>query len=157
MKKNIKIKKKYSLIEIVISIMIVPLLIGIISSLFIHNYKITNALKYNVDNYSNIYQLINQLNIDASSSYDILIQDNKITLFNSKGIIEYSFQEEKKAFYRNNKYYAYLTGISIHNTTTTANLHPIYELTFYSDIHNINNVSTPFELTTKLSIPIKID
>lgn len=150
------IKKRYSLVEICICIVIFPIVIGLISSMYVHVYKVSKATIYNSGNYSNINQSINQINIDASSSYNIKIEDKKITFYNSSGPIQYSYEESKKGLYRNDKFYANLTDFKIKDISTEDNLYPLYELTFYSDTQNTNRIPYPFEISTKITVPIKL-
>lgn len=145
-------KKEYSLIELVVSIIIIPIVVGIITSLYFYTSRVSNFATSNSKMYADISQSINQLNIDSSTCYDFKVENDKLTLYNSEGTIEYEYKDD--GLYRNDYKYASIESLDIEDITTTDNLYPLYEVTFHSNI-NIENQSSPFEIKTKLTFPIK--
>lgn len=144
--------KKYSLIELVVSIIIIPIIISIITSLYFNNSKVSNFSILNSKNYADISQTIDQLDIDSNTTYKVEIEDKKIIIHNINGIVEYSLKED--GLYRNNIKYANVDDISIINLTNQDSIYSLYEITMYSKIR-FDEETKPIEIKTKIVFPIE--
>lgn len=144
--------KKYSLIELVVSIIIIPIIISITTSLYFYTNKVSAFSIYNSKNYAEVSQTISQLNLDSNTSYKLEVEDKKIVFHNVDGVIEYYLKED--GLYRNNLKYANVQDIVIKNITTEDNLYPLYEVTFSFNIE-FDNESNIMDLKTKLTFPMK--
>lgn len=144
--------KKYSLIELVVSIIIIPIIISITTSLYFYTNKVSAFSIYNSKNYAEVSQTISQLNLDSNTSYKLEVEDKKIVFHNVDGVIEYYLKED--GLYRNNLKYANVQDIVIKNITTADNLYPLYEVTFSFNIE-FDDKSNIMDLKTKLTFPMK--
>lgn len=144
--------KKYSLIELVVSIIIIPIIISITTSLYFYTNKVSAFSIYNSKNYAEVSQTISQLNLDSNTSYKLEVEDKKIVFHNVDGVIEYYLKED--GLYRNNLKYANVQDIVIKNITTEDNLYPLYEVTFSFNIE-FDDKSNIMDLKTKLTFPMK--
>lgn len=146
------IKKEYSLIELVVSIIIIPIVVSIITSLYFYTSKVSTFATLNSKVYADISQCINQINIDTSTSYDYKVESDNMTIYNDEGTVEYVYRDE--VLYRNNYKYVDLTELNIEDISGPDNIYPLYEITFTSPISDGEN-SSLFELKTKITFPIK--
>lgn len=149
-------KKKNTLIELIVFILLLPVVIALISSLFINIHNTSKIVISNISNFSNLEQIISQINKDVKTTYNVKTEENKITLYTSNEEIQYYFKKDTGELYRNEKYVMHLNDLELKEITNSDCIYPLYQITFHIDINNMKNSSSPFEITTKISLPIKV-
>lgn len=145
--KNIVMKnKKFSLVETVVYIIVLPLCIYMGSSLLINVNSITKNINERIRLYSDMNIIIPLIHKDFLTCYKLDIKDNGFILSNEDGEINYEINQNY--IYRNRKRVGNIKGIDIRDISTSSNKYPLYEITIYSEV-NKSEVSIP----TKVSMP----
>lgn len=148
-------KKKFSIIELCLYIVLLPISVGVMSAIIIHTNNVSKAITHNSELYANMQQIISSINSDFQTAYKLEVFDDKISIHNNKGKVNYYFSNND--LFRENKRLGSLNKFEINDITTSSNKYsyPLYEITLEEDMKDIKNKDYPFKISTKVSMPTR--
>lgn len=147
-------RKKFSIIELSIYTLVLPISIGIMSTLLIYMNNLSISINYNTKIYSELQKTIITINDDFNNAYELNLLTDSFVVKNSKGNITYMLDKEKNKLLRNNMPIATINNFNITDIKTSSDLYPIYEISLTSTTKNLNS-SNEFNINTKVSMPIR--
>lgn len=142
-------KRNFSLIDITLYVILCPLVIGMLSSLFIYTHNTVKSINYNTKVYSDIDFYINSLNNDLQNAYYIDVNEDKIYLKNSDGKKVYYFNKDKGILLINDFNALNITDFEIKELTSDDNVFPLYEISITTNLKNNNYKDYPYSISSK--------
>lgn len=145
-------KKSFSLVEMCIYITVLPIVIGLMSYLFVFSKTSSDSINYDTKVYSDISYFTNTLSNDINNAYSVEVDSDTILINNADGKKVYRFDSSNKTLSIDGYDALNIQDFDISEITTTDNVFPLYEISITTTLKDLKNNAYPYSFSSKFMV-----